>query len=160
VSFLADAVLALHVVGALVWVAGTFGLGVVALRARRAVGDSRVAAERVARVARRLSGVLWSALAVTILTGIYNLTWFLPNGWSWSNEVGHVLLVKFALIAVVVTAAGLHSFWVGPRLRRDRAAGVPEERLRGARRASAALGALAMLSSLAVLGVALLLGSL
>ncbi|MFZ0829775.1 MAG: CopD family protein [Thermoplasmata archaeon] len=153
-------VLGVHVLGACIWVGGTFALGiVVAVLARSAApGDPRVA-EQTGAVARALSWVMWPALAVTIVTGGINLTWYLPAGNWVATPQGQWLLAKIFVVGVVLLTAGSHSFVVGPRIRRLRSAGATEEQLRGLRRLNGALGAVSAVASAVVIFLAVVVGS-
>jgi uncharacterized membrane protein len=153
-------VLGIHVLGACIWVGGTLALGiVVAVLGRSALpGDTRVA-EQTGAVARALSWVMWPALAVTILTGAVNLTWYLPAGDWLVTPQGQWLLAKFFVVGVVLLTAGTHSFVVGPRIRRLREAGATEEQLRRLRRLNGALGAASAVSSALVIFLAVVVGS-
>lgn len=148
-------VLAVHLVGASVWVGGSLLLGVVAA----AIGASRdpARAALVAEVGRRLARVMWPALAIAVLTGFYNLTWFLPPGATLASQP--VLAAKFVTVGVVIAAAGLHTFVLGPRLRRRRERGEAEPTLAGLRRASVASAIVATAASVLVLVFAGLLGA-
>lgn len=149
--------LAVHLVGAAIWVGGSISLGVVA-STLGAVGAERRGprAGLVAEVARRLARVMWPALGLTILTGLYNLTWFLPPGASLTANPW--LVAKGATVIVVVLAAGLHTFGLGPRLRAREAAGAPAASLVPLRRANLALGMTATVASVLVLVFAAFLG--
>jgi len=153
-------VLGIHVLGACIWVGGTFALGiVVAALARTAPpGDARVA-EQTGAIARALSWIMWPALAITILTGGLNLTWYLPPGDWMATPQGQWLMAKFLAVAVVLLTAGSHSFVVGPRIRRLRKAGATEDQLQGLRRWNAALGAASAVASAAVIFLAVVVGT-
>ncbi|HEY6239045.1 MAG TPA: DUF4149 domain-containing protein [Thermoplasmata archaeon] len=141
--------LGVHLAGAAIWVGGSVALGVVATVLGRR--DSPDSADDLGRVARRLAWVMWPALLVTILTGLYNLTWAFPGGIDPGSTAGRALMAKFTLIAVVLIAGGAHSFVLGPRLRRARASGRPPAEVAGLSRWSRNLGILTTVASLLVL---------
>lgn len=153
-------VLGVHVLGACIWVGGTFALGVVAAALARGApaGDLR-AAEQTGAVARALGWVMWPALAITILTGGVNLTWYLPAGNWVATPQGQWLLAKFVAVAIMLATAGSHSFVLGPRLRRSRRAGATENELRGLRRWNAMLGAASAVASAMVIFLAVVVGT-
>jgi uncharacterized membrane protein len=153
-------VLGIHILGACIWVGGTFALGVVvSVLARTASpGDPRVAAQTGA-VARALTWVMWPALGVTILTGLVNLTWYLPAGDWVATPQGQWLLAKFFVVAVVLLTAGGHSFVIGPRIRRLRQGGATEDQLRGLRHLNGALAGVSAVASGLVIFLAVVVGS-
>ena len=153
-------VLGIHVLGACIWVGGTFALGIVAATLSRSglPGDPGVA-EQTASVARALGWVMWPALGITILTGGVNLTWWLPPGNWMATAQGQWLMVKFLAVGILLVTAGSHSFLLGPRIRRLRASGATGAQLRGPRRWSVALGAASAVASAAVIFLAVVVGS-
>ncbi|MCI4352769.1 MAG: CopD family protein [Thermoplasmata archaeon] len=153
-------VLGVHILGACIWVGGTFALGVVAAALGRSgpPGDARVA-EQTVSVARALGWVMWPALGITIVTGGLNLSWWLPPGDWMATPQGHWLMAKLVVVGLVLVTAGSHSFLVGPRIRRLRGTGATTAELRGLRRWSAALGAVSAVSSAAVVFLAVAVGS-
>jgi len=158
-NYLDAIVLGIHITGAAVWVGGVVALGIVALGLRGPPLDDPVKySEAVSRVARRLAFVMWPALLVTIATGFYNLSWYLPEGAAGlSTPQGTVLLAKVSLVGFVILVAGLHTFYVGPQVRRRIASGWNPDRLRPLRRLNGILGGLALVGSVAVLFLAALL---
>jgi putative copper export protein len=149
--------LGVHLVGAAIWVGGSVALGVVATVLGR--GRAGGATDDLVRVAQRLGWVMWTALLVAILTGLYNLTWAFPDGVDPGSTPGQALMAKFALIGVVLVAGGAHSFVLGPRLRRARASGRPPEEVAGLVRWSRNLGILTTVASVLVLFAAAFLGA-
>jgi copper resistance protein D len=158
-NYLDAIVLGIHITGAAVWVGGVVALGVVALGLRGPPLDDPVNySQAVSRVARRLAWVMWPALLVTVVTGLYNLSWYLPGGTAdLSTPSGTVLLVKVSMVAFVILVAGLHTFYVGPRIRRRIVSGWDPLRLRTMRRLNGVLGGLALLGSVSILFLAALL---
>ena len=153
-----QAILGLHVLGALVWVGGSVALGIlVAPTLRRSREASRSDVASVSRAARRLSWVMWPGLALAIVTGLHNLAWYLPAGYDPTSAAGQLLTAKFALVVALVGVAGAHTFWAGPRARRLREAEPPQEVPRSLQRWNAGLGALTTVLGLAVVAVGFLL---
>jgi uncharacterized membrane protein len=153
-------VLGIHVLGACIWVGGTFALGVVVAALSRGTppGDP-TASERTATVARALGWVMWPALAVTIVTGGINLSWWLPPG-NWTATIqGQWLVAKIVVIGILLLSAGGHSFLLGPRIRRLRREGVAENRLGTLRRINAAFGVISATASVLVIFFAVMLAS-
>jgi putative copper export protein len=153
---LAIFILGVHVLGATIWVGGSIALGIVTMAlaetdpARQPESD-----ERIGRVGRRLSWVMWPALLITILSGGYNLSWFLTPGVPlWNTPAGPWLVAKFIAVGVIVVTAGLHTFVLGPQLRRARERGVEESLLARPRRVLIFLGIVSTLASVLVIFLA------
>lgn len=161
-SLVGGLLLGVHILGAAIWVGGTFALGIL-VRAFPSVGArSAEDDERIERLARALSRVLWPALAVTILTGLGNLTSLFPGGpTAWyGSPAGPVLLAKFVLVVAMTGFAAGHSFIVGPRIRNARRSGVPAAGLRKLQALNGALGGLTALTSATVIVLAAVAGNL
>jgi putative copper export protein len=89
----------LHVLAATVWVGGQLTL-VALLPVLRSLSPD---APRLA--ARRFSVVAWSAFAVLVATGIWNI---LATDPVWSSAYGTTLLVKLLVVALSGVAAFAH----------------------------------------------------
>ena len=130
-------ILWLHLLGVVVWIGGlTYQAHVLLPTARR--GDPAFFAES----ARRARPVAWTALALVVLTGFYNVTRLGPLGRVMESGAGLTLAGKFILAIVAVALAGQRDFVQVPRLGRALAAG---------RDAGPALGAIAWLDRLVLL---------
>ena len=119
-------VLAIHVLGAIIWVGGNLSLGVAVWALRRTLRDQPETLARVtSEVGRSFAWVMWPALAATLATGMANLSWYLPAGEDWTaSPAAPWLLLSVALAVLMVVAAGLHTFFVGPGVRRLRERGA------------------------------------
>lgn len=148
-------VLGVHLTGAAIWVGGTIALGLAAGALRGPpLEDARAYSTAVTRVARRFAWVMWPALVLTILTGVYNLSWYLPGGLADLPNAPTVLLEKMWLVAFVVLVSGLHTFLVGPLVRRRLRADGDAAGIRGLRRLNMALATLSLAGSLGILFLA------
>jgi putative copper export protein len=149
-------ILGIHITGAAIWVGGVVALGTMTVALRGApFDDPRIRSLAIGRLARPLARVMWPALVVTILTGLYNASWYLPSGASLlSTPEGMLLVTKTALVGFVVVVGGLHTFLVGPRIRRRIEAGGPDASLARLRGWNAALGAATLVGSVGVLFLA------
>ncbi len=90
----------LHVLAATVWVGGQLTLVALVPVLRRTAPE----APRLA--ARRFNVVAWSAFAVLVATGIWNLLAVDP---VWSSAYGQTLMVKLGVVALSGVAAFAHS---------------------------------------------------
>ncbi len=159
-NLLQGLLLGVHILGATIWVGGSVVLGMATMVLSR---DREGGAVRIPELGRRVVPLLWTALAATVATGLYNLTWYLPPGTGWTSWIGlsegPILLAKLLLVSVMVTAAALHSFVLGPLLRSLRKRGGPPMRLRRLSRWNRFLALLATVAGIVVIFLAALLGS-
>ncbi len=144
-----------HLLAACVWVGGTVALvfaGVPVLR--RLPAEQR--ATTVRALGRRWKPIGWGSLAVLGATGI----WLAFGYWGadssqalFHTRSGHILVAKAILFIVLVTAAALHDFVIGPRLNRQ----IRESRPRTLYRPMQAIGWVTFAATVAlpVLGVLL-----
>lgn len=117
-------ILGIHITGAAIWVGSTVLLGVIASAVTKALVDYKVLASRVmSQVARKASMVMWGAMGVTIATGVYNLTWFLPSLSASAIMADGALQLKMALVFFLVLVSALHSFVLGPMVRKKQESG-------------------------------------
>ncbi len=159
-NLLQGLLLGVHILGATIWVGGSVVLGMATMVLSR---DREGGADRIAEVGRRVGPLLWTALAATVATGLYNLTWYLPPGTGWTSWIGlpegPILLAKLVLVSVMVAAAALHSFVLGPRLMSLRRRGSPPTRLRRLSRWNRFLALLSTVAGVVVIFLAALLGA-
>ncbi len=103
----------LHVLGVVVWMGGVMYQAHVLLpMARR----GHVAAFALA--ARRARPVAWSALALVVLTGLYNVTRLGPLDRVMQSGVAMLLAAKLGLVLVLAALAGQRDFSQVARLNR------------------------------------------
>ena|SRR6266851_6772573 len=103
----------LHVLGVVVWMGGVMYQAHVLLPMGR---RGHVAA--VALAARRARPVAWSALALVVLTGLYNVTRLGPLDRVMQSGVAMLLAAKLGLVLVLVALAGQRDFSQVARLNR------------------------------------------
>ncbi|OGK99041.1 MAG: hypothetical protein A3E31_12660 [Candidatus Rokubacteria bacterium RIFCSPHIGHO2_12_FULL_73_22] len=111
-------VLWLHLLGVVVWVGGlAYQAHVLGPAARR----GGVAA--FADAARRARPVAWAAVAVVVLSGLYNVTRLGPLERVLASGAGLLLAGKVVLVLAMVALAAQRDFAQVPRLGRALAAG-------------------------------------
>jgi len=98
--------LSLHLLGASVWVGGQIALGALVPVARRAGPEIPRA------LARRFGGVAWPFFALTVLTGVWNLTEVNPGDHSVGWQI--TLMLKLVLVAISGVTAFLHGIVPNP----------------------------------------------
>ena len=92
----------LHIVAATIWVGGQLTLAALVPALRRFGADVTRAA------ARRFSYVAWSAFAVLIITGVWNIAELSPHD-RHSSAYQATLMAKLAVVVVSGVAAFLHA---------------------------------------------------
>jgi putative copper resistance protein D len=123
----------MHVLAAMLWLGGMFFLGVVGAPVLRTIDPPSVRQRVFQELGSRFRRVGWVAIAVLVVTGIFNLHfrgWLhwegvLGSGAFWRSTVGVSLAVKLATVAVMIVISAIHDFVHGPRAGRA-APGSPE----------------------------------
>ncbi|HEY3064831.1 MAG TPA: CopD family protein [Methylomirabilota bacterium] len=105
-------VLWLHLLGASVWLGG---LAYQAHVLRPLAGGH--GSETFAAAAARARPVTWTAIALVVLTGFYNVTTLGPLARVMESGAGLLLAGKFILVLLAVALAGQRDFAHVPRLR-------------------------------------------
>ena len=98
-------VLYLHVVAAVIWVGGLAYQAHVLLPAAR-----RGEVAPFAAAARRARPVTWTAIAIVVLTGFYNVTQLGDLGRVMETGAGLMLAAKFTLVILAVALASQRDF--------------------------------------------------
>jgi uncharacterized membrane protein len=111
-------ILWLHVLSVVVWVGGLMYQAHVLLPAVRRGG-----AGALADVLRRGRAVAWTAIAVVVLTGFFNVTRLGPLERVLESGAALTLALKFMLVLGAVAITGQRDFAQVPRLARALAAG-------------------------------------
>ncbi|HEV8583696.1 MAG TPA: CopD family protein [Methylomirabilota bacterium] len=98
-------VLWVHLAGVVLWIGGVaYQAHVLAPAARR--GDARPFAE----AARRARPVTWTAVALVVLSGFYNVTQLGPLERVMQSGAGLLLAAKFGLVILAVALAAQRDF--------------------------------------------------
>ncbi len=147
-----------HILAALVWVGGMWFLALVLVPALRRESPDRRAALLEA-VGRRFRTVGWVAIAVLLITGVWNVA---NRGFGWdvfttSGRFGHILAGKLALVVVILALSALHDFRIGPASTRARREGGDPRRAEALRRAASWIGRVNALLTLIVIWLAVAL---
>lgn len=110
-----------HVLSAVVWLGGMFGLAVLAPVLRRA-GDPAARQALFQQVGRRFRTVGWACIALLLVTGLAQLGfrgWWGMDVWGsatfWSTDSGRALAWKLGAVAAMLAIQGVHDFRHGPR---------------------------------------------
>jgi uncharacterized membrane protein len=117
----------LHVLGVIGWIGGLMYQAHVLLPAARR-GNAAVFAD----AARRARPVAWTAIALVVLTGFYNVTQLGPLDRVMASGAGLTLAGKFMLVLAAVALSAQRDFAQLPRLSRALAVGEESEPALGA----------------------------
>ena len=144
----------LHILASTIWVGGQLTLGVVisVLRPAPDDPDPEIARARIRAVAQRFQIAAWSAYAVLLATGVWNL--LAERVGDQSGDWVATLFVKLVFVAGSGLAAAVHIFVAAPRVR---AATTPEARRRAAGFSGACEG-VSVLCAVAALFLGVVLG--
>ncbi|HUZ80323.1 MAG TPA: CopD family protein [Thermoplasmata archaeon] len=155
-------ILVIHVLGAIIWVGGNISLAIAVWGIRRSFPNQPETVSRViSEVGRAFAWVMWPALAATLATGLANLSWYTPPAENWTGIPGAEWIVtSFAVAALMVISAGLHTFVVGPRIRVLRSRRTPSPQLTTLVRFNHVLEALTLMTAILIVIVMVILASL
>ena len=95
----------LHLLGMVVWLGGVLYQAHILLPMARRSGTATFA-----DAARRQRPVGWTALALVVLTGFYNVTQLGPVEKVMESGAGLLLAGKFILVLIVIAVAGQRDF--------------------------------------------------
>lgn len=151
-------VLAVHLFSAVVFIGGSFFIWlVVDPVSYRIAPDEPARTALVGQMARRFAGWTTPLLLVLIVTGLYNVTWYLPSGIALlTTFAGEVLAAKMGLVLVLVVLIYVHGLYFGRKISRLAREGNLEE-LRRVRRTSRIVSYTNLGLMLAVLALAVML---
>jgi len=108
----------LHLLGVVVWIGGLMYQAHVLIPAVRRNRDAALT-----DMLRRGRRVTWVAIALVVLTGLYNVTLLGPLDRVLQSGAALLLALKFMLVLAAVAVAGQRDFAQVPRLARAVAAG-------------------------------------
>lgn len=87
-------------------------------------------------MAKQFAKIVNPALAVLVVTGIYNVTWYLPSvGSLFGSYAGHLLLFKLSAVVALIVMIYVSNVYFGRRIMRFAREGRLEE-LKALRRTS------------------------
>jgi uncharacterized membrane protein len=108
----------LHLLGVVVWIGGLMYQAHVVMPAAR-----QNSITPLAEMLRRGRRVTWVAVALVVMTGLYNVTLLGPLDRVLQSGAALLLALKFMLVLAAVAVAGQRDFAQVPRLARAVAAG-------------------------------------
>jgi uncharacterized membrane protein len=152
------AVLWVHLLSAVFFVGGSFFMWLVVVPSSRLISeDESERTKVVGKIAKRFGVISNMVLAVLVLTGIYNATWYLPStGALFDTYYGNVLLAKVVLVVVLLALIYLHNTYFGRKIVKL-AAEKRFEELKALRKRSRVVSAANLALMLAILLLAVML---
>jgi len=110
-------VLWVHLFAAVLFVGGSFFMWLVIVPASRLITKDESERTRiVGKMARSFGNLTNPTLAVLILTGLYNATWYLQSATGLSEYPGTILLAKIILVAILLILIYVHNVYFGKRI--------------------------------------------
>lgn len=159
-----------HILGIALWLGPQFFLAFAWVPASRGIQDlpTRVAAMRT--ITRRFAWIGGAGLVLIILAGTYLISnwrdyYAQPDDVEFTSlRYGVFFIIKMNLLILMLIAAGLHMFWLGPRQLaklEDKARGenVDESDLRRIRMQSMMLSIAALVLTLAIMVLGAMIGT-
>jgi uncharacterized membrane protein len=121
-----------HVLAALLWLGGMFFLAAVGAPVLRGVEPAALRAELFRKIGVQFRRVGWTAIAVLLVTGVFNLRFRGVLSWEilsslgfWISPFGRALAWKLGSVALMLAVQAVHDFVAGPAAARL-APGTPQ----------------------------------
>jgi len=110
-------ILWIHLFSAVLFVGGSFFMWLVIVPASRLITPDESERTRiVGKIARSFGNLTIPTLAVLVLTGLYNATWYLQSVTGLFGYPGSILLVKIILVALLLVLIHVHNVHFGKRI--------------------------------------------
>jgi uncharacterized membrane protein len=106
-----------HLFSAIIFIGGSFFMWLVVNPVSRLLSQDE--SERtviVGKIARRFGRVAIPALVILIISGLYNLTWYLSPSYLLNTLRGMLLFAKIIVVAVLVFTMYLHNVYFGKKI--------------------------------------------
>jgi uncharacterized membrane protein len=159
-DFIDVVVLWIHIFAAVVFIGPQVFLVVVTIPALRSVADAQVRRELTRKVTMGFGMVGGAALAVLVLTGLWNYQEANDQGLLDFKRYFIALQIKLTLVTIVVILTIVHGAFLGRRLQRLQESNASEAELTQARTWSMATSMATLAASIAILLCAAVLASL
>jgi putative copper export protein len=111
----------LHLLCTAIWIGGMLFLVLVVVPVLRRPELRAQAPALFAITGLRFRSVGWATLIALVATGLVQLAWrlgglsALGDATWWSLPFGRILGIKLTLVALSLSIAAVHDFWIGPR---------------------------------------------
>lgn len=122
-------VLWVHLFAAVLFVGGSFFMWIVVVPASHLLTEDESERTRiVGRIAKQFARIVNPALLVLLVTGVYNVTWYLPSMSALlTSYAGHLLLAKLTAVAALLVLLYVSNVYFGRRITRLAREGRLEE---------------------------------
>ena len=128
-------IMGIHLLGAVIWIGGMF-IGVLIRQglAKAWANDHRSYEISAGEIDKFPGRVIWAGFAAAVLTGIYNLTWYVPGGLGGLLSFlpyAPWLLAKLVLVGVLIVCNVIYVVYVRPAYQHGVHKSWSPEQLRG-----------------------------
>jgi copper resistance protein D len=119
-TLLDTAILWVHLFCAVLFVGGSFFMWLVVMPAsHRFAKDESERTQIIGKIAKDFGRITNPILAILVLSGIYNVTWYLPSFaylFSFKSYAASVLFAKVVLVVILVALIYAHGVYYGRRI--------------------------------------------
>ncbi len=114
------AILWVHLFCAVLFVGGSFFMWIVVVPASHLLGkDESERTQIVGKIAKEFGRITNPVLAILVLTGIYNASWYLPSFtdlFSFDSYGSTVLAIKVVLVIILIVLIYAHGAYYGRKI--------------------------------------------
>src|SRR5487761_436899 len=114
------AILWVHLFCAVLFVGGSFFMWIVVVPASHLLGkDESERTQIVGKIAKEFGRITNPVLAILVLTGIYNASWYLPSFtdlFSFNSYGSTVLTIKVVLVIILIVLIYAHGAYYGQKI--------------------------------------------
>ena len=107
-----------HLLSAVIFVGGSFFMWLVVVPSSRLIAaDESERTQVVGKIAKRFGRVTNVVLVFLVVSGLYNVTWYLPSPAAlFSTYTGNLLLVKIVLVAALLLLIYSNNLYFGKKI--------------------------------------------
>lgn len=122
-------ILWVHLISAVVFVGGSYFMWMVLVPASyKLATDESERTKIVGRIAKEFARVVNPSLVVLVVTGLYNMTWYLGSmSQLYDSYAGHLLLAKIVAVGLLIALLYVSNVYYGRRIMRLAREGKIEE---------------------------------
>jgi copper resistance protein D len=111
-------VLWVHLFSAVLFVGGSFFMWIVVVPTSHSLTEDEAERTRmVGRMAKQFARIVNPALLVLVVTGVFNITWYLPlNGGLFGSYAGQLLVAKLSAVVALIVMIYISNVYFGRRI--------------------------------------------
>lgn len=110
-------VLWIHLFSAVLFVGGSFFMWLVVVPASHLITeDESQRTQIVGKIAKAFGKITVPILAILVLTGIYNITWYIPFSDLFTTAHGMVLVAKTTTVLILLVLIFVHNVYYGKKI--------------------------------------------